>query len=117
MADRPEIDRLADELHACLTQYERAMAELCWTMRNVNSHAALDELAALARSGDAKRHPFSTGLAWAERAEAAEAALRAVAAQPHAPIEGVGTNGAVHVYTPGHLMGCPICQALEGGLA
>ena len=57
---------------------------------------ALDEIVALAREG---------------------AALRAVAAQPHAPADGIGTDGAVHVYESGHPMGCPICQAIETGLA
>ena len=62
----------------------------------IEARAALVELVALAREG---------------------AALRAVAAQPHAPADGVGTDGAVHVYEPGHPMGCPICQAIEAGLA
>ena len=62
----------------------------------LEARAALDELVALAREG---------------------AALRAVAAQPHAPADGIGTDGAVHVYESGHPMGCPICQAIETGLA
>jgi len=52
-----------------------------------------------------------------KRLAAAEVALRAVAAQPHAPVDGAGTDGAVHVYVQGYAMGCPICEAIETGLA
>jgi len=83
--------------------------------------AALDELVALARDNvglrflvDAKQALFEGASA---RAEAAEAALRTVAAQPHAPADGAGTDGAVHLYVQGHPMGCPICEAIEKGLA
>jgi len=56
-------------------------------------------------------------VALAGRTEAAKIALHAVAAQPHAPIDGVGIDGAVHIYTQGHPMGCRICQAIETGMA